>query len=185
LVSGSSGCRLELAPSFEVSLRTFEKENYGKHEEKGRQEARIVIQRQLEILMDWPAVPGTRDEGFPPKCAAAPLAAGWMLQKVEFTAPRASGAARQGRLIYMIHKNDRIVVPLCVYTHKQYAKRVPDKPLEQMIADGQATAEQRKKEQAQAALTPTPALAASPSSAAGAAPLAMSAAPADPDKSSK
>lgn len=132
-MSGSSGCRLEFGDSFEPSLLAFEKANYGRKDTKGRDEARAMVESVVARLLEWPAVAGSHPEPYPPGSGEAAAKQGWLLFKIEFHTPRLTGDAGCGRLIYLVHKQDQIVVPLVVYTHKQYPGRVPNQSLEEMI----------------------------------------------------
>lgn len=50
---------------------------------------------------------------------------GWDLRKVRFKMPGLHGQAREGRYVYLVDLEARLVKPVIPYTHKQYPHR-PD-----------------------------------------------------------
>lgn len=50
---------------------------------------------------------------------------GWALRKVRFKMPGLHGQAREGRYVYLVDLEARVVRPVIPYTHKQYPLR-PD-----------------------------------------------------------
>lgn len=132
-MSGSSDFHLEFAPSFEKSLLTFEKETFDKHDKKGREEFRALIAKTIDDSFNFPRIAGCRNEPFPSTIGKALTDAGWTLHKIEFSTPRASGSARQGRYMFMVHLGEQLLVPLYAYTHKQFPGRVPDGELKDVI----------------------------------------------------
>jgi len=124
-------------------LLDFERENYGRKDTKGRAEAREMVKAVLARLLEWPSVAGNRQEPYPPKSGEAATKEGWLLFKIEFHTPRLTGDPGCGRLVYLVHKDEQIIMPLVVYTHKQYLGRVPNQTLEEMIENARFQKKQR------------------------------------------
>lgn len=70
-------------------------------------------------------------EPWPPKAAED----GQEFRKIYFRMPRLQGAAREGRLMYLVHHAERTVVLLWVYTHAEYEKRPPAQDLATLIRE--------------------------------------------------
>ena len=45
----------------------------------------------------------------------------------------AKGSSGQIRIIYLVNEEDRIIKPLWIYNHKQFAKRPPDQDIKNVI----------------------------------------------------
>ncbi len=129
-MSGSPGYRLEIAPSFEASILAFEKEHY-KKDGLGKSQLRDLLVTTTKSLYDFPTVAGCRQERFPEAVKANCV--GWEMHKVEFSAPRQAGAARQGRYVFLVNRVEKLIVPLYVYSHGQFKMRIPDAPLAQLV----------------------------------------------------
>lgn len=130
----SNDFRLEPSETFEKSLLALENQTYGRHDKKGREALRASLAKIFVDLCGWPNVAGCRKEPFPSNIGAEHTAAGWTFHKLEFSTPRANGAARQGRLMLLVHMTDRVIVPTYIYTHQQFPGRVPDGSLTDRIA---------------------------------------------------
>lgn len=133
-MTGSSDFRLELGPSFEPSLLTFERATYGRHDKNGREEFRALVARMLIDVMAWPRIAGCKPEPFPSKVGHDLTSEGWTFFKLEFSTPRASGSARQGRFMFMVHQRDQLIVPVYIYSHAQFPGRVPDGSLRELVS---------------------------------------------------
>lgn len=127
----------------------MERATYNKKDKKGPAELRDLLTTTIESLFDWPRVAGCHPEGYPftksgPVKAAQE--AGWTLHKLEFTVPRADGAARQGRLMILVNLKESVIVPFYVYNHKQFSKRVGDDELRRLIAEAAETGKPKQPE---------------------------------------
>lgn len=142
----SNGFRLlELDPSFTDSLLEFEKENYSKRDKKGPIAFRELMQETFLSLENFPHVAGLHLESFPPKVGPQYTDAGWFFYKLAFTTPGVdSSGSRQGRLMLLVHRERKAIVPVYVYTHKQFPGRVPPRSLSDIL---HAIVERQKKAQ--------------------------------------
>jgi hypothetical protein len=53
-----------------------------------------------------------------------------LLYKAYFPADGLRGAASAARLLYLVNPGQRQIVLVWIYTHKQYAKRPPEKDID-------------------------------------------------------
>ena len=85
-----------------------------------------------------PLPPGANLEPFSSKH----LPQGYRLAKYYFRVPGLSGAAREGRLLYLIDDTTQSVILLTVYSHKNYEKRPPDSLIKDLIGEAKIIREQ-------------------------------------------
>lgn len=57
----------------------------------------------------------------------------WELWRITFSIPGVKGAARHGRIMYVIHKPTCTVVLFWIYNHQQFEKRPPDKDIRRQL----------------------------------------------------
>jgi hypothetical protein len=145
-VTGSSDFHLEPGPAFQSSLLALEKATYNKHDKNGKAEFRDLLQKMFVDLLAWPQVAGCRNEPFPSNIGSSLTKVGWTFHKLEFSVPRAHGGARQGRLMLMVHLERRLIIPTQVYTHAQYAGRIPDADLRKILLEVKDTVDKRIQE---------------------------------------
>ncbi len=131
-MSGSDACQVELGGQFEASVLRYEKATYPK-DQRGREASREILAKIIEqfYALNSPKIPQARFEPFPPG-SVVPNAQLW---KVSFNAPHLAGPAQCGRVVYLFFLETRTIVPLCVYTHKQFPGVVPSKDLKSLIEE--------------------------------------------------
>ena len=130
-MSGSSDYHIEPTHSFAESLVILERETYGRNDKRGIEQLREHVGQLFDNLLGWPQIAGLRPEPLPPNTAAS--IGGWTLHKLTFSCPRANGAARQGRLMILVNQAERLIRPIYIYTHAQFASRVPDGSLKELV----------------------------------------------------
>ena len=59
----------------------------------------------------------------------------WEFRKLVFPVPGRKGAAGEGRLMYLVNDQLRLIYLLWLYTHEDFEKRPPDKVLKRIIRD--------------------------------------------------
>lgn len=59
----------------------------------------------------------------------------WEFRKYYFDMPNLQGAARQGRLMYLVDRTQSVIKLTWIYTHSEFPKRPPDKNLKQLLAE--------------------------------------------------
>lgn len=131
-MSGSAACKVELGDAFAATVLAFNKANY-KKDTRGAEAAGQVLARLVDQFYahNSPKIPRAHFEPFPPGTAAL----GLQLWKVNFNAPNLSGSAECGRLVYLHDQASSTIIPLCVYTHKQYPGVVPAKDMAKLIEE--------------------------------------------------
>lgn len=172
-MSGSSDFHLELGHKFQDSVEALHRATYGRSNKNGIAEFNNLVGKLLHSLLEWPRVLRVRQEPFPSDIGEGVTGAGWTFHKLEFSTPRVGGSARHGRLMFMVHKDDRLIVAIAVYTHAQFAGRIPDASLEELVLA--ATQSQKKPAIAE------PGAASLPSPVAELAPVPLSSAAKAPD----
>jgi hypothetical protein len=120
---------------FQRSVKDFIKNHYKKNP-KGEKEFKELVAGYYTSLATMPRQGLAPLEPWP---ASTPqtIQSDWELRKWDFSAPRLAGAARQGRFIYAVHKQMKVVVPFWMYTHKQFGGRPDQRPLKE-VAEGLA-----------------------------------------------
>jgi hypothetical protein len=113
-VTGLPRFSIERTESFERSFKKL-----AKFYRKEAIEALIV---GFEALSADPFPPKSRDEPLPSKVQ---IPEGWTFHKLEIRLGK--GASGQVRLMYLVNEGARMIKPLWIYNHEQFAKR-PDDP---------------------------------------------------------
>lgn len=76
---------------------------------------------------------------YPPKARKEPLPSNlkipteWVFYKLVIVI--AKGASGQIRIMYLVNEQDRIIKPLWIYNHQQFAKRPSDKNIKEVITE--------------------------------------------------
>jgi mRNA-degrading endonuclease RelE of RelBE toxin-antitoxin system len=113
-VTGLPRFSIERTESFERSFKKLAKFY--------RKDAIEALIKGFEDLAADPFPPKSRDEPLPSK---AQIPEGWTFHKLEIRLGK--GASGQVRLMYLVNDDRRIIKPLWMYNHEQFAKR-PDDP---------------------------------------------------------
>lgn len=119
-MTGSPLFSIEKTESFERSFKKIAK-SYRKE----------AIETLISGLLDLAADPfpqKSRDEPLPSK---AQIPEGWTFHKLEIRLGK--GASGQVRLMYLVNESTRIIKPLWIYNHEQFAKRPDDQELRSVI----------------------------------------------------
>jgi hypothetical protein len=114
--------------SYERHLTSLLKTHY-KTDKKSREQFRKLLDDRLfpQLASDplalgvqesWPA--NTHQEG-------------WDLRKERYKMPGLRGKSSKGRLIFLVDLENRVSIPLIIYTHKEYPDRPGERELKNMI----------------------------------------------------
>lgn len=87
-----------------------------------------LISSVLEDLLENPYPNNSRNEPLPGKVK---LPQEWTFHKLAFKF--AKGASGQIRLMYLVNEEVKIIKPIWIYSHEQFAKRPGDKELRSII----------------------------------------------------
>jgi hypothetical protein len=60
---------------------------------------------------------------------------GWEFRKLVFSVPGRSGAAGEGRLMYLVNDHLRIIHLFWLYTHEELEKRPPEKDMKTLMRE--------------------------------------------------
>jgi hypothetical protein len=59
----------------------------------------------------------------------------WEFRKLIFLVPERSGASGEGRLMYLVNQQQRLIRLVWLYTHEEFKKRPPDKDLKTLMRE--------------------------------------------------
>jgi mRNA-degrading endonuclease YafQ of YafQ-DinJ toxin-antitoxin module len=102
-----------------------------------RQEGIEILITGFENLAADPFPPKSRDEPLPSRFQ---LAEDWTFHKLEIRLGK--GASGQVRLMYLVNEDIRVIKPLLMYNHEQYAKRPDDQDIRAAIKNALADPEE-------------------------------------------
>ncbi len=134
-MSGSTPFQVIPSGRFQRSVEDFIKNHYKKNP-KGEKEFKELVAGYYTSLATMPRQGLAPLEPWPASTPQS-IQSDWELRKRDFSAPRLGGGAGQGRFIYAVHKQMKVVVPFWIYTHKQFEGRPPEKSLKE-AAEGLA-----------------------------------------------
>ena len=137
-MSGCETYQIMRLKRFETSFKKLIKSHYRKNE-RARDSFLELVEDFIEQLQENPGSNSfSEDEGFPKGCYDQKF----KFRKIKFKAPELDGAARYGRLMYVLNEPQRIVYLVWIYTHEEFSKRPPDDDLRDEFVDIQKNAEQ-------------------------------------------
>lgn|GEM_PF-523227 len=125
--------QIELLTNFERTLQKLIRDRYRKNS-AGQAEFVALIEKFIKILSvdPRPRQPLGHLEPWPKGTSRD----GWELWKLKFPMPKiSSGAARKGRLIYLINCVEKNIGFIWIYTHAEFEKRPPDKKLKDLLEE--------------------------------------------------
>lgn len=118
--------------NFNRSYKALIKAHYRKNRQ-AREDFEKRVVKYLSLLRSDPCPPPPfgRVEPWP----KGSYREGWQLWKLDFDMPGLGGAAKHGRLIYMIHDEESTVYLLWIYTHSEFPGRPPEKSLRRLTIE--------------------------------------------------
>lgn len=126
-MTGSNLFLIEESDNFKSSFKKLVKS----YKSKSQQQQFIeFISSCLEELILNPHPPQSRTEPLP---SGIKLPVNWRFYKLVVIV--AKGASGQIRLIYLVNETSRIIKPLWIYNHQQFAKRPPDKDIAKALKE--------------------------------------------------
>ena len=90
----------------------------------------ILLSSSLENLLEEPYPRNSRHEPLQKKIK---LPDDWTFHKLELKL--AKGASGQIRLMYLVSEQDKIIKPLWIYSHEQFAKRPSDRDISDAVKE--------------------------------------------------
>ncbi|KYC41659.1 hypothetical protein WA1_16580 [Scytonema hofmannii PCC 7110] len=139
-----SGCityQIKRLDKFESSFDKLVKAHYRKNK-RARSSFENLIDYFIDELRKNPSFELSDDENFPKGCNKIDF----QFRKIRFNMPELQGAARYGRLMYIVHEPQHTVYLLWVYTHEEFRKRPGDDELRREFNSIQQRAQQEPTE---------------------------------------
>lgn len=127
-MNGSGPLTVQPHEGFLKNVEQLIRVHYSK-DKKGEVAFRDLLADLITGLLSNPAPPNSRDEPWPHGTHRD----GVQFRKLTFNMPRQHGAAKEGRLMYTVDHERAIIGPMCVYTHKQFKGRPPDRTLSELL----------------------------------------------------
>ncbi|MEG4229954.1 hypothetical protein QUA35_27915 [Microcoleus sp. N9_B2] len=122
--------RINPSDKFKRSYKELLKRHY--KGEKAKKVFQDCIAQIIKNLSSNPLMPNSFAEGWPGSLSKPEE---WEFRKYCFDMPNLQGAARQGRLMYLVDRTQSVIKLTWIYTHSEFPKRPPDKNLKQLLAE--------------------------------------------------
>ena len=131
-MTNSGSFRTRRLENFNRSYKDLIKSHYRKNQ-KDRASFEERLSRYLSLLRSdpYPPPPFGRVEPWP----KGGHREGWQLWKLDFDMPGLMGAAKHGRLIYLIDTEGFTIYLLWIYTHAEFPGRPPEKSLKRLTKE--------------------------------------------------
>lgn len=122
--------RINPSDKFKRSYKELLKRHY--KGEKAKKVFQDFVAQIIKNLSSNPFLPDSFAEKFPGSLSKPEE---WEFRKYYFDMPNLQGAARQGRLMYLVDRTQSVIKLTWIYTHSEFPKRPPDKNLKQLLAE--------------------------------------------------
>lgn len=124
--------QIGLSENFERTQEKLFRERYRKN--------RVGLEKFIELIDKIIKVLSTDPRPRPPVGHLEPFPKGssregYELWKLEFNMPQLRGAAKQGRLIYLLNVTQQEVILAWIYTHAEFEKRPPERDLKRLLLE--------------------------------------------------
>lgn len=129
-MTGSPTFRISPSDKFTRSYKELRKRYY--KGDKAKQTFQDWITQIVTNLSTNPQMPGTFLESWP-RGMGQPEE--WEFRKLYFDMPNLRGASGEGRLMYLVNRNQNLIKLVWIYTHEEFEKRPPDKNLKQLLQE--------------------------------------------------
>lgn len=122
--------RINPSDKFKRSYKELLKRHY--KGEKAKKVFQDFVAQIIKNLSSNPFLPDSFAEKLPGSLSKLEE---WEFRKYYFDMPSLQGAARQGRLMYLVDRTQSVIKLTWIYTHSEFPKRPPDKNLKQLLAE--------------------------------------------------
>lgn len=129
-MTGSGAYQTKPLNNFTTSYAKLVKKHYRK-KRKDREGFEKLIEGFLRIMRSSPEPPAHLGHSEPWPHGAAEE--GFDLRKLHFDMPGIRGAAGEGRLMYLIAEEERVVYLVWIYTHDEFEKRPPEREIRRLL----------------------------------------------------
>ncbi len=122
--------QIEASSKFQRSYKLLLK----RHCKSERQKESLInaISEIVNRLAVDPYLPDASPESFP---KSLNVADDWKFYKLRFRMQNLTGASGQGRLMYLVSQNQKIIKLAWIYTHAEYEKRPEDRELKDLLRE--------------------------------------------------
>jgi hypothetical protein len=128
-VTGLFPFQIEASSKFQRSYKLLLKRHC-----KGARQKQALIDTISELVNNLAADPLTdaNPETLP---RGLTIADEWRFYKLRFRMPNVTGASGQGRLMYLVNQNLKVIKLAWIYTHAEYEKRPEDRELKDLLRE--------------------------------------------------
>lgn len=130
-MNGCGPFRVAFAPSFERDFAKLIERHYRRISDEELHQTLQIIFGELEASPRGNP-PKYKPEKWPKKAHQPP----WEFWKCRFSMPGLKGKAQKGRIMYIIHPEEHLVILVYFYTHSEFAKYPKDRELRQRLQEG-------------------------------------------------
>lgn len=123
---------IKFTASYERDLAQVARKHYRKVPATSLNELSDLLSQFYTTLETDPRPRGSALEPWPKKAHQPP----WEFRKARFEMPGLHGASQQGRIMYLLHPTEQVVVLVFLYTHKEYPEYLDDKTLRKRLQEG-------------------------------------------------
>lgn len=128
-MDGSESLKIQGNEAFRKNVERLVRDHYSKNKQ-GAAAFRELLADLIGGLLSNATPPNSRDEPWPHGTHRD----GVQFRKLSFKMPRQHGAAREGRLMYIVDCERAVIAPVLVYTHKWFEQRPPARKLDELLA---------------------------------------------------
>ncbi|MCA6502854.1 MAG: hypothetical protein ACK6CP_19750 [Pseudanabaena sp.] len=102
---------------------------------KGDRQKETFIDTISELINRLASNPYLSDANLEPLPKGLVISDSWKFYKLRFRMPSLAGASGQGRLMYLVSQNQKIIKLAWIYTHAEYEKRPEEQELKALIRE--------------------------------------------------
>ncbi len=129
-MTGSFPFQIEASSKFQRSYKLLLKRHY-----KGDHQKEVFINAIGELVSRLASDPYLSEANPEPLPRGLVISDDWKFYKCRFRMPSLAGASGQGRLMYLVSQNQKMIKLVWIYTHAEYEKRPEEQELRVLIRE--------------------------------------------------
>lgn len=129
-VTGLFPFQIEVSSKFQRSYKLLLKRHC-----KGDRQKQAMIEAIAELVNCLSSQPYLSDANLEPLPKGLSVSDDWKFYKLKFKMPNLAGASGQGRLMYLVSENQKIIKIAWIYTHAEYEKRPNEQELRDVLKE--------------------------------------------------
>jgi mRNA-degrading endonuclease YafQ of YafQ-DinJ toxin-antitoxin module len=129
-VTGLLPFQIEISSKFQRSYKLLLKRHC-----KGDRQKQEMIEAIAELVNRLSSNSYLSDANPEPLPKGLAVSDDWKFYKLKFRMPNLAGASGQGRLMYLVSENQKIIKLAWIYTHAEYEKRPEDRDLKDLLRE--------------------------------------------------